>query len=106
MVIEFGFYHEGHEGLEELKDETFQETLIGDVGVFFASLFHFFFFFVVCLNFKTAKFNSIDVSVSVVSRLSSRSSAIISPLLRIRAFCLLKSKISASIHPTPSYPVR
>jgi hypothetical protein len=26
--------------------------------------------------------------------------------LRIRAFCLLKSKISASIHPTPSYPVR
>ena len=28
---------------------------------------HLFFFFIVCLNFKTAKFNSIDVSVSVVS---------------------------------------
>ena len=49
---------------------------------------HLFFFFIVCLNFKTAKFNSIDVSVSVVCRSSSRSSAIISPLFRIRAFCL------------------
>ena len=46
-----------------------------------------FFFFIVCLNFKTAKFNSIDVSVSVVFRSSSRISAIISPLFCIRGFC-------------------
>ena len=36
-------------------------------------------------NFKTAKFISIDVSVSVVYRSSSRISAMISPLFRIRA---------------------
>ena len=52
-----------------------------------ANLSHLFFFFIVCLNFKTAKFNSIDVSVAVVCRSSSRISAIITPLFRIRACC-------------------
>ena len=51
-----------------------------------ADISHFFFFFIVCLNFKTAKLSSMDVSVSLVCKSSSRISAIISPLFRIRAF--------------------
>jgi len=52
-----------------------------------ADISHFFFFFIVCLNFKTAKLSSMDVSVSLVCKSSSRISAIISPLFRIRACC-------------------
>jgi hypothetical protein len=48
-----------------------------------ANVSHLLFFFIVCLNFKTAKFNSIDVSVSLVCKSSSKISAISSPL-----FCM------------------
>ena len=45
------------------------------------------FFLIRCLNFKTAKLSSIEVSVSVVCRSSSKMLAIISPLFRMRLFC-------------------
>ena len=41
----------------------------------------------VCLNFSRARFSSTVVSVSVVSKSSSRISAMISPLFFIRSFC-------------------
>jgi hypothetical protein len=43
-----------------------KETVFGAGAGDNANLSHLFFFFIVCLNFKTAKFSSIDVSVSVV----------------------------------------
>ena len=50
-----------------------------------------FFFLITCLNFKTAKLSSMDVSVSVVWKSSSSISAMISPLFCIRFFCSLLS---------------
>ena len=52
-----------------------------------------FFFFIVCLNFKTAKFSSIEVSASVVCKSSSKILAINSPLLCIRFCCSALSLI-------------
>ena len=47
----------------------------------------------VCLNFKTAKLSSIDVSVSLVCKSSSKISAISSPLLCMSDFCCALSCI-------------
>jgi len=44
------------------KDTKLNREGAKDAKGFFADLSHLFFFFIVCLNFKTAKFNSIDVS--------------------------------------------
>jgi len=53
---------------------------------------HFFFFLITCLNFRTAKLSSIDVSVSVVCSSSARISEIILPLFCIRPCCSLFRK--------------
>ena len=51
----------------------------------------YFFFLIVCLNFRTAKFNSMDVSLSLAYPLSSRIPEINSPPLFIRDFCSASS---------------
>ena len=68
----------------DLLHQPVEQAVFGAGAGNNANSFHLFFFFIVCLNFKTAKFSSIDVSVSVVCKSSSRSSVIISPLFCIR----------------------
>ena len=63
-----------------------QKSVLGAATGDNADFSHFFFFFIVCLNFKTAKFSSMDVSVSLVCKSSSKIPAINSPLLCMSAF--------------------
>ncbi len=58
---------------------------------------HLLFLVITCLNFRTAKLSSMVVSVSVVWRSSSRISAMISPLFRIRFCCSFLSSTVASV---------
>lgn len=61
------------------------------MGLLRKMIAYLFFLLITCLNFKTAKLSSMDVSVSVVWRSSSSISAMISPLFCIRFCCSLSS---------------
>ena len=62
------------------------EKSVLDAGTGENADFSHFFFFIVCLNFKTAKFNSMDVSVSLICKSSSKLVGIILYGL-INSFC-------------------
>lgn len=72
--------------LDTLHDPAHQAVLGSSAGNN-ADFPHLFFFFIVCLNLKTAKFSSIEVSVSLVCKSSSKISEISSPLFCMSDFC-------------------
>ena len=63
----------------------------GSVGDREREISNHFFFLIVCLNFNTAKFSSIVVSVPLVCKSSSKIPEISSPLFCMSAFCVVLS---------------